>query len=302
MRCAVCDSSELEFLFHHHHDWQVRRCTNCGLTQVAPRPTSREVAALYEADGQHFDPYKEQLEVHRQYFRLKAKEILGLLLAQGNWHEKLRVSKKIPNKTLVQRGKLLDIGCALGVFLTEAKSLGFEPYGVDISEAAVAHCCGLGLAVVRGILGGKGVELPSGNFAVVTAFEIIEHERDPKGMMRQVYKLLQPGGIVVVTTPNHASWWRMIMGKWWLGYRHPEHLFFFDPKSVSNLLRMTGFSRVVVRADSARPFPLSFAIRRTADYFPLFKRLLEPVAGIFDKLNWKNPFNPWADMIVVGVK
>lgn len=246
----------------------MRPCKTCGLVQVVPMPKSAEIEKLYHEDFDHFAPYMEQIEVHRKYFQQKLKEIPGK--------------------------KILDIGCALGVFLEEAVKQGRYAYGVDISKDAVNYCRKKGLNVSQ--------TWPKNQFDVVTGFEVIEHERDPLGMMKRVHSLLKKGGIAVLTTPNHNSFWRKIMGKWWVGYKHPEHLNFFSPKSLRVLMEKAGFKKITIQKDSPRPFPISFLFTRSADYFPWASWILKPIGNILKSSKIVNPINPWDDILVIAQK
>lgn len=244
------------------------RCLVCGLTQVVPRPKSDQVAELYHEDFDHFQPYLEQIEVHRRYFREKLK--------------------------LIQGKTLLDIGCAMGVLLEEAQKQGIEAYGVDISADAVAYCRKKGLRVSQTI--------PNKHFDVVTLFEVIEHEGDPLGLMKRVYKLLNNGGIAILTSPDHDTIWRKIMGSWWVGYRHPEHINFFNRQSLEELFHRAGFRQVEIKRDTLRSFPLSFLFTRSADYFPWAAWILKPIGSILRHVQIVNPVNPWGDIIAIGKK
>ncbi len=285
MQCAVCGNKELEFLFHTHNDWQVRRCQNCGLVQVCPLPTQLEISQLYQEDLLHFKPYIEQLAVHRRYFQKKLR-----------WIGEKKVDK--------DNRRLLDVGCAMGVLLVEAKKFSFAPVGLDISRDAIKYCRAQGLNAYKGSLGGNKSDLPKNlSFDVVTAFEIIEHESDPVRMLKEIYKLLAPGGLVVVTTPNCDSWWRVLMGRFWPGYQHPEHLFFFDPGSVRYIFNLAGFLQVEITKDEPRPFPISFVLQRIEDYFPILKSLIEAIGRIGlirPILKLRNPFDPWTGMQIVA--
>jgi len=261
MTCVVCGSEISRGSFV--------RCSFCGLVQVVPMLTSKEIAKLYHEDFDHFTPYLEQIDVHREYFKKKVQEI---------------------KKT----GSLLDIGCAMGALLEEAQKQGMKAMGVDISQDAVSYCREKGLDV--------SVTWPKKMFDVVTVFQIIEHERDPLGFMRRVYKLLKKGGMVMLATPNHGGFWRKIMGKYWVGFTHPEHVVLLDFQSMRYLLEKVGFHDIDIQRDSPRPFPLSFAFTRAADYFPMFAWFLKPIGKFLDRYKFINPINPWDDMIVYAKK
>ena len=269
----------------------ITKCTFCGLTQVVPMPTAREIASFYHEDLDHFAPYIEQIEVHREYFR---KTLQTVIPAKAGIRVSSTKPKPIPDQVGNDR-RLLDIGCAMGVFLEEAKKIGFRVQGTDVSADAVAYCRKKGLRVTR-----PGLE--RGPFDVITAFEVIEHERDPLGMMQRIYSLLKKNGIGVLTTPNHASIWRTLMGKWWVGYHHPEHVTFWDTGSLTFLMKKAGFKNIVIRRDTPRPFPLSFAFTRGADYLPWAGQLLRPIGKFLDHWHVKNPVNPWDDLLALGRK
>jgi len=245
----------------------MKPCVVCGLVQIVPMR-----AVMHE----YFAPYIDQIPVHRAYFKKMLQSV-------------------IPAKAGIQNDKsLLDVGCAMGVLLEEAKRIGLRAQGIDISKEAVAYCRKKDLNVSR--------TWPKTQFDVICAFEVIEHERDPLGMMRRVHTLLKKGGVAVLTTPNHSGIWRKIMGKWWVGYRHPEHVTFWDNRSLLFLMKKAGFTNVSIRRDCPRPFPLSFACTRAADYFPRMAWFLKPIGKFIDRFGIINPINPWDDLIVYAVK
>ncbi len=281
MRCVVCDHARLTTLFPHKAG-HMARCESCGLVQLVPMPTAKEIRKLYHEDFSHFAPYLEQIEVHRAYFRQKMLEI-------GR-----RVGRKT-NKGM----KLLDIGCAMGVLLEEAKLIGIEGVGVDISRDAARYCKAKGLNVHAGTIASFARPgLAKRKFDVITAFQIIEHERDPIGFMYRIHKLLKKGGLVVLATPDSGGFWRKIMGRRWFGFAHPEHVVLLSSESMRRLLEISGFRDIEIRRDTPRPFPLSFVFTRGADYFPSLGWILKPIGKLLDRFNIKNPVNPWDDMIV----
>lgn len=248
------------------------RCTVCGLVATYPMRSQKEIEELYHEDIEHFDPYIAQIEVHRKYFQRKLEEIRGMANVKT----------------------LLDIGCAMGVLLEEAGKQRIDAYGVDVSEDAVAYCKKKGLKA--------DTSYPKKHFDAITAFEVLEHEPNPLGMLRRIHKLLNNGGIVVLTTPNYSGFWRKIMGKHWVSFRHPEHVTFWSPTALKVLMEKAGFRDSRVMRDSPRPFPLSFLFTRGADYFPWLEWLLRPIGKIFDRAAIINPINPWDDLIVYGTK
>jgi len=138
-----------------------------------------------------------------------------------------------------REGKLLDLGCGDGRFLALAARQ-FDVMGVELSpsaaEAAKARVPG------RTILVSPVTEavLPESAFDVVTQFGYIEHEWQPLAGLLAAHRLLKPGGVTVLKTPNFASWNRTIMGLEWCGFHIPAHCNYFTPDSLAALLRRAG--------------------------------------------------------------
>jgi len=292
-QCDLCRKESFTFLFNHHHQWKVQQCASCGLTQIIPRPQRREIEQLYEDDKSHFDPYIDQRKVHETYFRGELLSLMELIDTENN-----------ATKSKKQKGlhSLLDIGCLTGVLLGEAGKMGIDATGVDISSDAVKYCKKQGYKAFHGTIKEYAKKFSMKRYDVISAFEIIEHEYSPLTLAKTMYALLRAGGIAVATTPNHGGNWRKMMGKYWPGYTHTEHLYFFDLDSLKKVFEEAGFSSVEVRHDTSRPFPLSFLFTRGADYVPFGKGILRFIGNILKPLPLKNPINPWDDIIVTAIK
>lgn len=293
LQCDLCKGKTFQFLFHHHQNWQVQQCRTCKLTQIIPRPTRKEVARLYEEDESHFEPYIDQKEVHEQYFRWKLSMIKNMF--------SVRIASQLSNHTK-KNISVLDIGCLTGVLLSEAEKMGISAQGVDISSDAVMYCKKQGLKAFHGTIADYAKKYPTKRFTAITAFEIIEHEYSPFTLAKTMHSLLRDGGLAIATTPNHGSLWRKGMGKYWPGYTHKEHLYFFDMDSLRQVFLRAGFTDVIVKRDQSRPFPLSFLFTRGADYVPFGKGIFQLIGTILKPLPIINPINPWDDIIVIARK
>jgi 2-polyprenyl-3-methyl-5-hydroxy-6-metoxy-1,4-benzoquinol methylase len=280
--CALCGGREFVPVRTQANGWHIGRCRTCGFVQIIPKPTSRQVAALYDHDWDHFAPYVSQTEIHRRYFN--------------------RLIDWIGERTArpVAGTALLDVGCATGVLLEEAGKRGLAATGIDISADAVADCRRRGLSAVESRVSeyAKRPKIPA--YDIVTALEVIEHEYDPISMVKSVKSLLKREGIFIVSTPNFDTSWRSVMGNRWVGYQHPEHLWFFTPATLRRLLADAGFAHVDIRADFPRNYEVTYAFRRLADYFPAAAPVLRPVAALTHALKLSNPVNPWGDMLAIA--
>jgi SAM-dependent methyltransferase len=153
-------------------------------------------------------------------------------------------------------GKLLDIGCAYGFFLQEAKPY-FEVAGIELAQAAAAHCRQSGLNVVTGIADQTTLET-LGNMDVIVLLDVVEHLPDPHATLALCAGRLNPGGIIVLTTGDFGSPVARLMGARWRLMTPPQHLWFFTAASMQRLSR-----RLQLRLESLdRPWkivPLSLA-------------------------------------------
>ncbi|MGH9747170.1 MAG: class I SAM-dependent methyltransferase [Candidatus Acidiferrales bacterium] len=139
-----------------------------------------------------------------------------------------------------REGKLLDLGCGDGRFLALAARQ-FDVMGVELSVRASAAA----RERVPGaqILVSPVTEavLPKAAFDVVTQFGYIEHEWQPVAGFRVAHRALKPGGLLVIKTPNYASWNRRVMGEDWCGIHIPSHCNYFTPATLRKILRQAGF-------------------------------------------------------------
>lgn len=227
------------------------RCQGCGLvyaknpSEISPQVYEETYFKAENFPGKvGYRNYLADESLHRAYFRKKLKQIL-----------------KFKNK-----GKLLDVGCALGFFLDEARKKGFEVQGLDISSFAVNFARQkLKLNVLLGDLG--EVSLPANHFEVVTAFEVIEHLEKPLRFFKEIERILKKGGLFFVTTPNQGGILAKIMGGFWFSYKPPEHLYFFSSKTLKKMAEKAGFE-VEIGSDVWRSYFLFNLIERIGYYYP----------------------------------
>lgn len=138
-------------------------------------------------------------------------------------------------------GTLLDVGCAMGFFVEIALGVGFDAYGFDPSDFAVANAGKLnGHARVR-----KGaihtVDYPKKSFDVITLFDVFEHLGNPRRDLKRLYSFLKDDGILVVATGNTESTMAKFLGRRWTFYIPPQHLFFYNRENLTQLFEKEHF-------------------------------------------------------------
>lgn len=148
----------------------------------------------------------------------------------------------------LRKGRLLDVGCGNGVFLKEAQRTGFEVYGIDFDKKSVETAKSqFGLANTFAMSLDEFIAwCPNQQFDIITIFEVLEHQDNPKDFIEKLRKLLKPGGYIAGSVPNRE---RVFADKdrSALGIDYPPHHFlWFNKNSLSVLLQSQGFRSIEV--------------------------------------------------------
>ncbi len=161
--------------------------------------------------------------------------------------------------------RILDFGAGRGAMTLElmkrgAKLVAVEPFGYQFLAER-------GVSVYRDL-----AHLPDElSFDGIVSLEVIEHLRDPGGVLAGLYKRLSPGGWLLITTPNAAGLLARLMGQRWREAAKPGHIVFFTPTALSKILEKNGFSQVqrprwLIRYPRASPLRalLHFGLQKLA--------------------------------------
>ena len=253
LTCQVCDGTEFRKMFTKktRHFYQ---CVNCGYQCQHPLPTLEELADYYEQSYQK-GMYKLFAEEHT----------MKVLTAQQRFKE---------IAPYCQKGNWLDVGCANGFFVGKLGEEGMQAEGIDVSANAVERAREQGWDCQVSTVEEFD---PNYRFQNVTGFDIIEHVRDPEGFLNNLFRLTKPGGTVVVSTPNVNSFTRKLMGARWYFYIPEEHLNYFNPETLQQLMEKAGFT-VVKKAKTYKPLTFNYSLEQFKEYNPLIHRILS-VAG-----------------------
>jgi 2-polyprenyl-3-methyl-5-hydroxy-6-metoxy-1,4-benzoquinol methylase len=155
--------------------------------------------------------------------------------------ESLKISFEQKLKVVNQKmksGSLLDIGCAYGTFL-ETASRQFNCFGLEISKYA-AHAAREIYCVKTIISNIEQSPFLHDHFDVVTMWDVIEHLRYPISALKEVHRLLKPGGYCFISTDNIDSWLVKFLGKSWWSFAPPLHLCHFSIKSLKIAVQQAG--------------------------------------------------------------
>ncbi len=134
--------------------------------------------------------------------------------------------------------RLLELGCGTGVFLSEARDAGWEVAGVEVSAYAADQASARGLHVLA-----QAVEesvLPTCHYDCIALWDVLEHLREPAGVLRTLAGALRPGGVLALSTGDVTSLCARLCGMHWHLFNVPEHLFFYSPRALRTLLHRAG--------------------------------------------------------------
>jgi SAM-dependent methyltransferase len=238
--CPLCaGSAATPRIAHASLDpYRVVACAACGLAYLSPRPPEAVLRALYERDDYYGSDTEAGYACYREQelaLRLTFRRLLRGLARRG-----------------LAGGSLLEVGCGAGYLLDEAAAFFSHREGTEYSRAAAAEAAKRADRIHVG-----GIECVRGaRFDVVLSSQVIEHVHRPLDFVREQVARLRPGGAVVVATPWMGSAWQRALGRRWPSLKVPEHVVYYDRRSLARLLERCGLSQVR-RIPYPHAFPLS---------------------------------------------
>lgn len=220
--------------------WSFRLCDGCGVYWLDPAPPPHELWKAYATYHTHTRKTsgrfgKAMLSLAHRFIKLG---LLPLWIANGMKRESdyLRFMTLSAEPT----GKLLDVGCGGGRLLNRMKKRGWQVEGTDFDEQAAQRVSSrYGIKTHVGDL--PQCQLAANSFDAITMSQAIEHLYDPKATLRECLRILKPGGLLVMTTPNAHSIGATEFGTSWRGWEAPRHLHLFTVEALSNLTQQAGF-------------------------------------------------------------
>lgn len=217
--CVVCGSTD------HRPYWRFSDhvyvlCRECGHLFQQPMPVSDDLSLRYDQEYFHYE-----LENAEPFYELMR---LGLEDVDFSFDPKKAASPRV-----------LDVGCATGRLLEEFGRLGWQPSGVEVCEPAARYAREhRGVDVFLGTL--EAASYPQGHFGVVHTSHVIEHIPDARAFAREIYRILAPGGRLIIVTPDRGGFQARLFGSKWRSVI-PDHVHLFTARGLRRLLESIGF-------------------------------------------------------------
>jgi 2-polyprenyl-3-methyl-5-hydroxy-6-metoxy-1,4-benzoquinol methylase len=228
--CNLCGSMDYTVLFGPGVAQinQIVKCNRCGLIYANPRKDADHVDIEawpddpeWDSSRQHVQRFeKEQLQT-RDYTNTRA----------------------LINHLYPDRGRLLEIGSGFGFLLQTFRRDGWIVTGVEPDRNVVRYSAGkLGIETINGIL--ETANIPDESFDVVIMLHVIEHVPDPVGTLGNIYRVLKPGGCLILETPRYDTLMFKLLGRRERSVSCGGHIYFFTTDSLRMAYEKAGFSLV----------------------------------------------------------
>jgi SAM-dependent methyltransferase len=217
--------------------WRLVACRSCGFAYLDRAP---DYAALHDVmawEKTGAAELERRAEIRPIAFRLSRATRLRLALLPRTQMAALIRRHAAP-------GNIVDVGCGTGSHLMQLPA-GFVPFGIEISAEAAAGADaalrprGGGVVNAPALHGLRG--FADGFFSAATLRSYLEHELRPRAVLTELRRTLAPGGVALVKVPNYGSLNRRVTGAKWCGFRYPDHLNYFTPRSLRAMAEACGY-------------------------------------------------------------
>ncbi|HAP43127.1 MAG: hypothetical protein A2087_02975 [Spirochaetes bacterium GWD1_61_31] len=218
--CPICGCYTVR-QFWRLPEYSFQRCTGCGHVYQNPRPSPLDLVERYDEDYKQYE-----VDNADNFFNLMR---LGL---DDVGFSGLEASLP-PGK------RALDVGCATGMLVAALEKRGWQAEGVEVCQASADYGRATrGVTIHVGTL--DSLHLPAASFDLVHSSHVIEHVSEPGAFLREMHRILKPGGYLVCATPNLASYQARRFGTEWRS-AIADHVHLFSLRSLRRLIRQCGF-------------------------------------------------------------
>jgi len=230
LACNICHATQYSVLFASGEAQvhRIVRCAGCGLMYANPRQAS-------DLDDIESWPDDPGFDIARERPQRYAKEVLQVRDHAGT---RARLARLHPN-----RGRLVEIGSSMGLLLQAFAADGWDVLGVEPDRNGWRHAVArLGLPVLNTTL--EGARLADASTDVVVMLHVIEHLPDPAATLREIHRVLKPGGHLVLETPRYDTLAFRLLGRRERSLSCDGHIYFFTTETLLRACREAGFEHV----------------------------------------------------------
>jgi SAM-dependent methyltransferase len=271
--CEICKSKQMSKIFtvidrviQRSDSYSLVKCANCNQVSLYPMPSAEEINAFYPKDIEYYGdkckdsftskiagsknklfefvlsqcfnyPVPEKVPKHIIVF---ARFIIAFFRGFLYRHPRFQLPNYIKN------GKLLEIGFGSGGAMRQFNSLGWNVIGTESSMQRCLH-----LESTHGFISIHTstfqVPLEDKSVDVIYLNQVFEHMLHPQLALQEYWRLLKPGGQVLMTVPNFACLQSRLAGASWRGIEAPRHLYLYTEKTLEALLCHANFKDIFIK-------------------------------------------------------
>jgi 2-polyprenyl-3-methyl-5-hydroxy-6-metoxy-1,4-benzoquinol methylase len=225
--CPLCGQQAKKRMTLRHT--RVMACANpsCELMFAFPQLSSEQLDAAYrefyypDSDSASV-PYENTPEEILRHTFAKATSMFGPLKGKS----------------------LLDFGCGVGRFCRVAREHGLRTTGIEPDAVARKSAAKNEELKVYASIDDLQIAEPETRFDIITMWEVVEHLREPWRELKQLSRLLRPGGQLLLSTPNAGSLRARLQRQRWENMTNPTHFYYFTQRSLWRTLKRAGLSDV----------------------------------------------------------
>lgn len=262
-KCYLCGENTLKTMFSEGI-YKVSRCNSCTFIEVFPKLPPNELLKIYDKGYFHSKDAKNY--GYLNYLKEKENYLL-------TFRKRLKlVETLIP---LNKNKKVLEVGFAYGFFLLVCENERFSNLtGVEI--ARVGYDYATKYLKHSKLLLGEVRDIKNDKFDYIFLWDIIEHLHDPKEMIKRCYQLLTNAGYLIIETQNVDSFAAKLFGKKWWHYKHKEHIYHFNKKTMKMLIKNEKFKIINITSRTAGKYiSKEFIVERLNRFHPILSKLFK---------------------------
>ena len=179
----------------------IRQFINMTSNKFDPQAQDASVLKVFHTGSSRYAARYGSATPEAHSFQIRRRRVLEMIASGG-----------------VAKGRALDVGCGPGVMVRQLLDLGYEVYGVDIAEGMIEECrkhFGNFPKAYFSIGRIEKMDFPENHFDLIVCMGVVEYLVDDNAGIKELFRVLKPGGTLIVTCPNFFSPWRRWSSFYW---------------------------------------------------------------------------------------
>lgn len=243
--CPVCNSARCHARPEYSQDhWRIVQCDDCAMVYLQNPPAQELLKSEYAWEHSKTDERARRRENRKVYYFFSD----GLKKLRGVFQRFRSLPKEIRYIVTFSPGKrVLDVGCGAGQTL-DGLPEGYVPFGIEPSPGMCASAneryAKRGGACIHDVAVGGFTRTGNAKYDFIVMRSFLEHDSEAMATLKAARSALTDQGGVLIKVPNMDCWNSRLRKTGWPGMRYPDHVNYFTPATLRDMLRRAGYSRV----------------------------------------------------------